>query len=216
MSARLARSQLQQLRRDLQAARLGRELLDDKREAILRALLDRTPRRAAADVAAGDAAEAARRSLYIACLDNGTGMVAAATLAQPVVASVDWLPGSVVGVPTPSLRGHVPAFSPRYGAAPLTAKLDRAGADFSTLTQALIAFAEEDAAVRNLQSGLSRTIRRLRALEQVVIPGVERDIHAVAVALEEEERDDTVRHRQARRSRRRSWPPEPNATPSTA
>ena len=214
MSARLARSQLQQLRRDLQAARLGRELLDDKREAILRALLERAPRRAAAGAAASEASQAARRSLYLATLDNGAGAVAAAALAQPPVASVDWLPGAVVGVPTPGLRGQIPSFAPRYGAAPLTARLDRAGAGFSALTRALIAFAEEDSAVRNLQSGLNRTIRRLRALEQVVLPGIERDIHAVAVALEEEERDDTVRHRQAR-NRRPSWPLEPNATRST-
>lgn len=94
---------------------------------------------------------------------------------------------------------RVPAFTPRYGAAPVTAKLDRAGEDFSALVTLLIAFAEEDEAVRNLQLGLSKTIRRLRALEQVVIPGVERHLRDAAIAAEEEERDDTVRHRLARR-----------------
>jgi V/A-type H+-transporting ATPase subunit D len=73
-----------------------------------------------------------------------------------------------------------------------------------------VAFAGEDTAVRNLQSGLSRTIRRLRALEQVVIPGIERQRRAVAVAVEEDERDDTVRFKQADALRRTSWPPEPN------
>jgi V/A-type H+-transporting ATPase subunit D len=213
VSVRLVRSHVQQLRRDLQAARLGRDLLDDKREAILRALLDRMPRREAAGAAAANAAHTAQRTLCRARLENGAGTVEAAALAQPAVAAVDWLPGSVVGVPTPSLRGHVPPFAPRYGAAPVTANLDRAGEDYSALISAFIAFAEEDEAVRNLQSGLSRTIRRLRALEHVVIPGIERDLHAVAVALEEDERDDTVRQRQARTSRRTPWPLEPNATP---
>ena len=214
MSARLARSQVQQLRRDLQAARLGRELLDDKREAILRALLERAPRRDAARAAAAEAGRVANRAMRIARLENGPDAVTAATLAQPALAAVDWLPGSVVGVPTPSLLGNLPRFAPRYGAAPLTANLDRAGEDFSALITALIVFAEEDEAVRNLQSGLSRTIRRLRALEQVVIPGIERDIRTVAVAIEEDERDDTVRHRQAR-AWRTPWPLEPNATRST-
>jgi V/A-type H+-transporting ATPase subunit D len=125
---------------------------------------------------------------------------------------VDWRPASVVGVPTPALTAGIPAFAPRYGAAPLTAELDRAGEDYSTAAAALVAFAEEEAAVRNLQSGLSRTIRRLRALEQVVIPGIERQRRAVAVAVEEDERDDTVRYRQADALRRTSWPTEPNAT----
>lgn len=212
MSARLSRSHVQQLRRDHQAARLGRELLDDKREAILRALLERTPRRNAAAAAAADAWRQAQRTIDIARLENGARAVEAATLAQPGAAAVDWLPGSVVGVPTPKLIGEIPEFVPRYGAAALTAKLDRAGEDFSALVTTLITFAEEDEAVRNLQSGLRTTIRRLRALEQIVIPGIERDIRSVAVALEEDERDDTVRLRQARHPGRASWPVEPSAT----
>jgi vacuolar-type H+-ATPase subunit D/Vma8 len=94
--------------------------------------------------------------------------------------------------------------------------LDRAGEDFSALVTLLIAFAEEDEAVRNLQLGLSKTIRRLRALEQVVIPGLERHLRDAAIAAEEEERDDTVRHRLGAPLRRTSWPLEPNATRSTA
>ena len=84
----------------------------------------------------------------------------------------------------------------QYGL-PLTAELDRTGEDYSTATTALVGCAVEEAAVRNLQSGLSRTIRRLRVLEQVVIPGIEHQRRAVAVAVEEDERDDTVRYRQA-------------------
>ena len=212
MSARASRSHVQRLRRDLEAARLGRELLDDKREAILRALLDRAPRRDRARAAAAELCRLAQRSINAATLENGSAAVAAAALAQPALAAVEWSAGSVVGVPTPKLIGRIPRFSPRYGAASLTAKLDRAGEDFSTSIAALVAFAEEDEAVRNLQSGLSRTIRRLRALEQIVIPGIERDIRLVAVALEEDERDDTVRLRQARLSRRASWPAAPSAT----
>lgn len=213
MKSGAARSQLHELRRELQSARLGRDLLDDKREAILRALLERTPQRDRARAAAAAVGADARRTLLQARLENGRTTVAAAILAQPAVAAVSWLPGSVVGVQTPRLLGEIPAFEPRYGAARVTAKLDRAGEDFSTLITALVTFAEADEAVRNLQSGLMRTIRRLRALEQVVIPAIERGMRTVAVALEEDERDDTVRYRQAVAVGRKSWPLEPNATP---
>jgi V/A-type H+-transporting ATPase subunit D len=206
------RPHAQVLRRERQAARLGRDLLDDKREAILRALLERTPRLAEARRRAAAAAADAQRNIAAARLENGCRTVAAAALAQPVESSVDWRHGSVVGVPTPRLAGRVAAFTPRYGAAPVTAKLDRAGEDFFALVTLLIAFAEEDEAVRNLQSGLSKTIRRLRALEQVVIPGLDRHLRDAAVAAEEEERDDATRHRLAAVSRRTSWPHERNAT----
>lgn len=211
--ARAARSQLHALGRERQAARLGRDLLDDKREAILRTLIERSTRRAGARSAVTAALSRAQRALDAALIETGGLAVAAAALAQPVAASVTWVPGSVVGVPTPRLEAAVPAFEPRYGAAALTAELDAAGADFSAVIAALVAFAEEEEAARNLQSGLTRTIRRLRALEQVVIPRIEREIRAVAVALEEDERDDTVRHRQAAALRSATWPSEPNAKP---
>jgi V/A-type H+-transporting ATPase subunit D len=210
VTPRAARSQRQARRRELEAARLGRSLLDDKREAILRALLERIPRHAETRRAASDALARAQGSLLAARLDNGRRAVDAASLAQPPTAAVDWRPGSVVGVPTPRLEGRVPPFAPRYGTAPLTAKLDRAGEDFSALAAALIAFAEQEEAVRNLQLGLSRTVRRLRALEQIVIPDIERALRAVAATLEEEERDDAVRHRQADALRKTTWPHEPN------
>jgi V/A-type H+-transporting ATPase subunit D len=213
VSGRAVRSALHALRRDLEAARLGRDLLDDKREAILRTLLERAPRHKAAGAAAVAALAAARRRLVAAVVECGRNAVDAAVLAQPAAAAVDWRPGSVVGVPTPALTARIPAFTPRYGAASLTAELDRAGEDFSAAAGALVAFAEEDAAARNLQTGLSRTIRRLRALEQIVIPEIERQRRAVAVAVEEDERDDTVRYRQAGALRRTSWPNAPSETP---
>jgi vacuolar-type H+-ATPase subunit D/Vma8 len=49
--------------------------------------------------------------------------------------------------------------------------------------------------VRNLQAGLLKTVRRLKALERVVIPRLEREVREVAAALEEEERDESVRRK---------------------
>ena len=213
---RAVRSRLHALRLERQAASLGRDLLDDKREAILRTLLERGPRLAAARASATEKLRRATTSLHEAQLELGKRAVDAAVLAQPIVVSVDVRPGSVVGVPTPRLAGRVPTFVPQYGPAATSGKLDQAGADFSAVVAALVAFAEEDEAVRNLQSGLSRTIRRLRALEEMLIPSLEREAHSIALALEEDERDDAVRHRQSGAFRRASsWPGRPNATPST-
>jgi V/A-type H+-transporting ATPase subunit D len=209
---RATRSRLHTLRLERQAARLGRDLLDDKREAILRTLLERGPRLAAARASAAEKLRRATASWREAQAELGTRGVDAAVLAQPVVVSVDWRPGSVVGVPTPRLAGRVPRFAPQYGPAATSAGLDQAGADFSAAIAALVAFAEEDEAVRNLQSGLSRTIRRLRALEEVVIPALEHEARAIAIAVEEDERDDAVRHRQSGAFRRASWPGVPNGT----
>jgi V/A-type H+-transporting ATPase subunit D len=106
-----------------------------------------------------------------------------------------WRPGSVAGVPTPRLQESIGTFAPAYGAATTTASLDRAGIEFTRLIAALVRLAEEEEAVGNLQAALRKTVRRLKALEHVVIPQLNGEARAIAGALEEEERDDAVRAR---------------------
>jgi V/A-type H+-transporting ATPase subunit D len=205
MTGHAVRSRLQALRLERQAARLGRELLDNKREAILRALVDHARRRSQTKAALDTQYVRAVGALREARTTVGGRAADAAELAQPADAGVDWRAGSVVGVPTPKLTARVPAFAPRYGPAATGAPLDRAGAEYCALVVALVAFAEADEAVRNLQRGLSKTVRRLKALEETVLPRLEHETRAVSAALEEDERDDTVRSRRARYGGT-SWP----------
>jgi V/A-type H+-transporting ATPase subunit D len=191
------RSRLLTLQQERLAARLGRELLDSKREAILRELLQRIRRRDAVRAAAQRLLQEARAALQEALVEMGGASVDAAVLAQPVFARLDVRPGSLVGVSMLRLHVRPARFAPHYGTGATTASLDAAGARFASLLPALGALAEEEEAVRNLQAGLFKTVRRLKALEQVVIPRLERDLHSVAAALEEEERDESTR--------RRSW-----------
>lgn len=197
MTGHANRSRLHTLGLERQAARLGRDLLDTKREAILRALLDHGRRRTEAKAVLEGVYLRARESLRDARIALGGRTVDAAGLAQPLQAAVEWRAGSVVGVPTPKLAARIQAFVPQYGPAATSAGLDQAGTAYAALVAALVTFAEEDEAVRNLQLGLSKTIRRLKAIEEVVLPRLEREAREVAVALEEDERDDTVRSRRA-------------------
>jgi V/A-type H+-transporting ATPase subunit D len=207
MTGPAIRSRLHALQADLGAARTGRDLLDNTREALLRALSERAHQLAAARRAAREAWAEAERALRAACIDIGADGVDAAALAQPISAAVDWRNGSVMGVPTPRLDVRMAGFAPRYGAAATTALVDRAGARFAALLPALVRLAEEEEAVRNLEAALRRTVRRMRALEQVVIPGLAREAQEVAAALEEEERDDVIRARRWLATRERSSPP---------
>jgi V/A-type H+-transporting ATPase subunit D len=182
----------------LRAATLGRDLLDDKREAILRTLSDRSRQRATASARVEERWARAQQALHDACVEMGSEAVDAAALAQAVGATVSWRAGSVVGVATPRLQESVSAFVASYGAAATTASLDRAGDEFTQLIPALVRLAEAEEAVRNLRAALQKTVRRLKALEQLVIPELEREARAVSSALEEEERDDSIRARRTR------------------
>ena len=195
MSGPAVRSRLLTLHQDRRAARLGRDLLDNKREAILRELLKRVRRRDELRVAVRRMLREAAGSLREARIELGAGRMDSALLAQPITASVDVREGSLVGVRMPRLHPRLESFSPHYGPAATAASLDVAGARYAALLPELIRLAEEEEAARNLQAGLVKTVRRLKALEQVVIPRLEREVHHVAAALEEEERDDAVRRK---------------------
>ena len=195
MTGPAIRSRLHALHADLRAAKMGRDLLDHKREAILRTLSERSRRRATALMQVEAAWRQARHALHNACIELGCAAVDGAALAQPVTVTVDWRAGSVVGVATPRLHVSIGSFIAHYGPATTTASLDRAGLEFTQLIPALVRLAQEDEAVRNLQVALRKTVRRLQGLEQLVIPQLDRETRAVAAALEEEERDDAVRAR---------------------
>jgi V/A-type H+-transporting ATPase subunit D len=195
MAPPAVRSRLLQLRRDLEAARQGRQLLDRKREAIVRALADHLPRRAERLQAARQAMASARASLTVAQDQLGRAAVTAAAIAQPLLDCCRRDTVTIAGVRVPTLSLPPAPFIPHYGPTSASPALDRAGGAFTTLVETLLGLASEDTAVRRLRAALARTARRLNALDHIVLPGMARDIRAIASALEEDERDEATRRR---------------------
>lgn len=189
------RSQLLRLREDLGAAHDGRELLDRKREAIVRALAERVPRRDALARAAAAQLADARAALGRAELAIGRAAVDAAAMAQPPLPPLEVQELAIVGVRVPRVRIVNTAFRPYYGPASGSPRLDEAGAAFTAVLGPLADFAAEDVAVRALQAALARTSRRLNALDKELIPDLEHQVRTLTAALEEEERDEAVRRR---------------------
>ncbi|MBI3403038.1 MAG: V-type ATP synthase subunit D [Acidobacteria bacterium] len=190
------RLRLLELRRERGAARAGRELLDRKREAILRTMIERVPRRDQLRRMAVRDLAAARRAMADAQCELGRTAVAAAALAQPEIAPLAVRETTIVGVALPRVEAAITPFRPRYGSASGSDRLDAAGAAFTALVPGLLAFTSEEMAVRRLRAALARTVRRLNALDTLVLPELSRQIHIMAAALEEEERDEAVRRRQ--------------------
>jgi V/A-type H+-transporting ATPase subunit D len=195
MNPPAVRSRLIQLRHDLAAARSGRDLLDRKREAILRALTERAPREAAARQAATDAMVHARAALGSAQTEAGRAVLDAAALAQPPLEAPSIRHASIVGVVVPVVASRSQPYQPHYGPATGPPSLDRAGAAFAVALPAILALASEETTVRRLRAALQRTARRMNALDEIVLPGIQRQIAAVGAALEEEERDEAIRRK---------------------
>jgi V/A-type H+-transporting ATPase subunit D len=187
------RSRLLELRRELATARDGRALLDRKREALLRAANDRQPRMHALRASVAAALASARHQLVDAQLRMGRSAVDAAAFAQPAGPVLSEREASVVGVTVPSLTMQVEPFRPRYGPATGSDPLDAAGAAAAAAIPDVVALAAAETGMRRIRRALARTVRRINALDAVVLPELAREIRTVASALEEEDRDEAVR-----------------------
>lgn len=189
------RSRLLELRADLAAAQSGREVLEQKRELLLAALRTAVERGRHARQAARAALMLARSRVAEARAAMGTVAVEAALLAQPETATVQRRAGSVVGVPVPSLALQAQPFRPRYGPLGASEALDLAGVAWQEALAALVRHAEAELQRRALRHGLARTARRLGALETIVLPRLRAELRETAAALDEEERDESLRRR---------------------
>ena len=195
MSATPTRWRLLELQRQRRAIQAGVDLLDRKREGLLRALLQR--REAARKIRRELVGPYSRARLTLdrALVLIGEAAGRAATIAQSRYDALRTHEDSVVGVrllrfataPTPLVL--------QYGPGGTTAELDEAARLFAALLPALARLAQEEFAEATLRNGLRRTTRTLNALKNVLLPAVEGDLRAVASALDEDEREEALRCR---------------------
>jgi V/A-type H+-transporting ATPase subunit D len=187
------RSRLFELRRERGAAQRSTELLDRKREVLLREIARRERlRKELRNVVSAQYIEA-HRLLRIARVELGMRGVEAAALAQPVRHTIVHRDTSVMSVRIPQLGTKVEPYRAFYGAAATAESLDECGAAFTELLPQVVALAQEQIAVARLSVAMRKTTKLLNALQKVVLPRIERDIRAIVDGIEEDERDDAVR-----------------------
>lgn len=192
------RSRLFELRRDRAAAQRSAELLDRKREVLLREIARRERmRNELRHVVAVHYVEAYQH-LRVARVELGTHGVEAAGLAQPARHVIRYRETSVMGVRIPQLSATVEPYRAFYGAAATTESLDECGAAFTALVPHVVALAQEELALVRLSLAMKKTTKLLNALQKVVLPRIESDIRAIVDGIEEDERDEAIRRRVAR------------------
>lgn len=195
MKAASTRWRLLELQRQRRAIRSGIELLDRKREALLRALAERAAAasRERARVAAG--LDAAETVLHEALVEIGSAAAWGAAAAQPSAGGLAAQEDAVIGVRVPRLLPALTPFCILYGPGGTCETLDMAATRYRELLPSVLTLAEEERARHNLERGLRRTIRTLNALKSLLLPSVDAEIHSVEGRLEEEEREEAIRCR---------------------
>lgn len=196
MSRPRTRMELLAVRSRLALARQGRDLLEQKRDALMHEFYREVRTVYAAHDELDAAAGAARHALEEARVLLGTDTVSAAAAGVVGQVSVEVELVTVTGV-------HVPAVSSRdlvrtpaaRGRAPSVSgpALEMAAEAYEHEVTIAIRVASLEARARRLAREIRRTSSRVNALRTRVIPRLESEVKAISLALEQHERDDRFR-----------------------
>jgi V/A-type H+/Na+-transporting ATPase subunit D len=190
------RSELLARRAQIGLAGQGRDLLSEKRAALMREF-----QRIGASVLASvreleRGAAAGRRALGEAVALDGPEHVGSAAVAAASSIGVELRTRSVAGVRVVELS-HDPVarsvVARGYALPSSSARVDAAADAFEHQLERLLDLAAVELTLRRLAEEIASTTRRVSALEHVVIPRLEGERDFIALVLDERELEDRVR-----------------------
>ena len=199
------RSELLARRSQAVLAEQGRDLLRDKRSALIREF-----NRLGAGVLERMSvleriAVRSRRSLDEAVARYGEPAIASLALAAAGRVEVGVVLRSVAGVQVAELtHGNVGRVVTGRGftLGPSAPEVDAVAARYEDQVEAILAVAALELSLRRLAQEINRTTRQVNALEQVVLPRLRQERDRIGLVLDEREREDLARLRRARDRRR--------------
>jgi V/A-type H+/Na+-transporting ATPase subunit D len=195
------RSELLARRSRIGLAAQGRDLLKERRSALVREF-HRLGASALASLAELDRdAGNAGRLLGLAVAAGGPEPIQSAAFAAEGEIQVDVRTRSVAGVPIVELASGTVArarTSRGFSLAATSTRVDAVAGSFETVLERLLDVAALELSVRRLADEISQTTRRMNALEHVVLPRLEGERAHIELVLEEREMEDRVRLRRVR------------------
>ncbi len=172
------RSELLARRAQIGLAAQGRDLLKERRSALVREF-NRLGASALASIDALDRdAAGAGRLLGLSVAAHGPEPVGSAALAAQGEVKVSLRTRSVAGVPIVEIDKQPVARARTdrgFSLAATSARLDEVAERFEAVLDKLLELAVLELSVRRLADEIARTTRRMNALEHVVVPRLERE-----------------------------------------
>jgi V/A-type H+-transporting ATPase subunit D len=193
------RGNLLRLQDKLTQLREGRDLLDRKREVLMRALLDRFADAESAEQEARERFEDAYAAIHEARMDIGVDRLRWISLAPSAEVRVSVRNRSIMGVIAALVDVDVETLPIPYGPGDTDVSMDRAHQQWLHVAHLLGRLAETTVTVWRLAIELRRTQRRVNALEEVMIPRYKATIDYIANALEEKEQEEVVHAKKVKR-----------------
>ena len=180
------------LSNQLESAKEGYELLDQKRQILVFELMSRLGRARDAERRVADALALAFEALRDAVLDVGSAGIDRATLAVVFDHQVELAQQNLMGIRLPTVTALTEQLSVQFGVGGTSARTDTAMRRFVEVLPLLAELAELENSVIRLARELRKTQRRCNALSKVFIPDYSETIEYILSSLEERERESFI------------------------
>lgn len=181
----------------------GRDLLEQKRTALMKEFLQTADTALehsdALQVSAADASQALARAEAMA----GAESVRSAALVASGEFTLEVTTSSVMGVKVPHIeqKSVSRSFLDRgYSIIGTSIGIDETASAFEREVEAIIQLAETELRLARLGAEIQRTSRRLNALDQFLLPRLQAERDVIQMALDERERADHFRLKLVKRS----------------
>jgi len=183
------RTNLLNLRRDLEFANEGYELLEQKREILVVELKGLTARAVEAQRKVDEELAKAFAALQEAQLVSGNIGVSFASRAVNVETDISLRERRIMGVRIPVVNAVIKDNAPYYGPQATSVWTDEAVVRFKNALGAIARLAEARISLVRLAREIQKTIRRVNALEKVFIPDYRETLKYIEDSLEESDRE---------------------------
>lgn len=184
------KSNLMATRRSLELARLGFDLLDRKRNIMMREMMALMDDATEIQAQIGAAFAEAYAALIEANMSIGQNAVTHISESIDIADDITLRYRSVMGVELPDLRLDPPSTTLPYGFTSTNAQLDAAYIKFHRVKVLTVKAAAVENSVYRLAYAIKQAKKRANALRNIVIPQLEETVRYIASYLEEKERDE--------------------------
>ena len=187
------KSNLNAAKRSRTLAATGYELMDRKRNILIRELMTRIDDARELQKRIDETFAGAGAAMRMAEISTG-GAASLAAESVPVDNGFTLRTKSVMGVELPSVRDKTPETNaPPYMLSFTSAELDDAYFKFREVKSLICELAETENSIYRLAYAIKKAQKRANALKNIVIPGLDGEIFRITDALEEKEREEFVR-----------------------
>ena len=188
----------------LSLARQGYELMDKKRNILIRELMDLIDQARSIQEEIDSTFTYAYQCLQKANIENGISLVSQIAYTVPIEDSIVIQTRSIMGTEIPHVKYTPQTPVPTYAFSTTRESVDRAVDAFRKVKDLTVKLSMVENAAYRLASNIKKTKKRANALQNITIPMYTTLVHDITNALEEKEREEFTRLKVIKRRKQKA------------